>query len=44
VKPALNKKLILAGGVFMGLFLGILIAFIKEFSKSLDWNDIKSKK
>ena len=44
VKPALNKKLVLAGGIFAGLFLGVLIAFIKEFSKSLDWNDIKSKK
>ena len=44
VKPALNKKLVLAGGIFTGLFLGVLIAFIKEFSKSLDWNDIKSKK
>lgn len=44
VKPALNKKLVLAGGIFSGLFLGVLIAFIKEFSKSLDWNDIKSKK
>ena len=43
VKPALNKKLVLAGGIFAGLFLGILIAFIKEFSKSLDWKDIKSK-
>ena len=44
VKPALNKKFVLAGGIFAGLFLGVLIAFIKEFSKSLDWNDIKSKK
>ena len=44
VKPSLNKKLVLAGGIFSGLFLGVLIAFIKEFSKSLDWNDIKSKK
>ena len=43
VKPALNKKFVLAGGIFAGLFLGILIAFIKEFSKSLDWKDIKSK-
>ena len=44
VKPALNKKLVLAGGIFAGLFLGVLIAFIKEFSKSLDGTDIKSKK
>ena len=42
-KPALNKKLVIAGSLFLGLFLGILIAFIKEFSKSLDWKDIKSK-
>lgn len=41
---ALNKKLVLAGSLFMGFFLGILISFIKEFSRTLDWEDIKSKK
>ena len=40
-KPALSKKLVIAGSLFLGLFLGILIAFIKEFSTTLDWNDIK---
>lgn len=41
--PALSKKLILAGALFMGLFLGALAAFFKEFSKALDWNNIKGK-
>ena len=44
VKPALNKKLILAGGVFMGLFLGILIAFAKEFSFINVFKDFKKRK
>ena len=41
-KPALNKKLVLVGGFVLGVFLGVLIAFIKEFSKTMDWNSIKS--
>ena len=43
-KPALNKKLVIAGSLFLGLFLGILIAFMKEFSTTLDWEDIKKRK
>lgn len=43
-KPALNKKLVIAGSLFLGLFLGILIAFAKEFSHTLDWKDIKKRK
>ena len=43
-KPALNKKLVIAGSLFLGLFLGILIAFAKEFSTTLDWEDIKKRK
>ena len=43
-KPALNKKLVVAGSLFLGLFLGILIAFAKEFSHTLDWKDIKKRK
>lgn len=42
-KPALNKKIVLAGGILLGLFLGIFLAFIKEFSKTLDWKEIKKK-
>ena len=42
-KPALSKKIILAGALFLGLFLGVFAAFIKEFSKTLDWNEIKDK-
>ncbi|RRD40889.1 lipopolysaccharide biosynthesis protein [Leptotrichia sp. OH3620_COT-345] len=42
-KPALSKKIILIGALFLGLFLGIFIAFVKEFSKTLDWKEIKSK-
>lgn len=40
-KPALNKKVILAGGLVLGVVMGIFIAFIKEFSKTLDWKNIK---
>lgn len=43
IGPALNKKIVLAGGLFTGLFLGILVAFFKEFSKTLDWKYIKDK-
>ena len=43
-KPALNKKLVIAGALFLGLLLGILIAFIKEFSTTLDWEDIKKRR
>lgn len=42
-KPALSKKIILAGSLFLGLFLGIFAAFIKEYSKTLDWKEIKNK-
>ena len=34
-KPAMNKKLVIAFALLMGLFLGMLIAIIKEFSKTL---------
>ncbi len=40
-KPAHNKKLVLVGLVLLGLSFGVLIAFVKEFIKSLDWNNIK---
>lgn len=43
-KPALNKKIVLAGAFVFGIFLGIFLAFVKEFSKTLDWKDIKNKK
>lgn len=43
-KPSLNKKLVLAAALFVGLFLGIFAAFVKDFSNTLDWKDIKSKK
>ena len=43
-KPSLNKKLVIAGSLFLGIFLGILIAFMKEFSTTLDWEDIKKRK
>ena len=43
-KPSLNKKLVIAGSLFLGIFLGILIAFMKEFSTTLDWDDIKKRK
>lgn len=43
-KPALNKKLVLAASLFVGLFLGIFAAFIKEYSNTLDWKEIKEKK
>lgn len=40
-KPAINKKLVLVLAVFMGLFLGSLLAIIKEFSKTLNFKNIK---
>ena len=40
-KPAMNKKLVLAFALLMGLFLGMLIAIIKEFSKTLDLKVLK---
>lgn len=40
-KSTLNKKVVLVGAVFLGLFFGILVAFIKEFSKTIDWKEIK---
>lgn len=40
-KPALNKKLVLAGGFILGIFLGILIALLRSFSKTLNWEEIK---
>ena len=41
-KPSLNKKFVLVGGFIFGVFLGIFISFVKEFSKTLDWKNIKS--
>ena len=40
-KPAMNKKLVIAFALLMGLFLGVLIAIIKEFSKTLDLKSLK---
>ena len=40
-KPAMNKKLVIAFALLMGLFLGMLIAIIKEFSKTLDLKALK---
>ena len=40
-KPAMNKKLVIAFALLMGLFLGMLIATIKEFSKTLDLKSLK---
>lgn len=40
-KPALNKKLVLAGGFIFGIFLGIFIALLRSFSKTLNWEEIK---
>ena len=40
-KPAMNKKLVIAFALLMGLFLGMLIAIIKEFSKTLDLKTLK---
>ena len=40
-KPAMNKKLVIAFALLMGLFLGMLIATIKEFSKTLDLKTLK---
>ena len=40
-KPALNKKLVLAGGFIFGILLGIFIALLKSFSKTLNWQEIK---
>ena len=40
-KPAMNKKLVIAFALLMGLFLGMLIAIIKEFSKTLDLKVLK---
>ena len=40
-KPAMNKKLVIAFALLMGLFLGMLIAIIKEFSKTLDLKSLK---
>ena len=40
-KPAMNKKLVIAFALLMGLFLGVLIAIIKEFSKTLDLKALK---
>ena len=42
-KPAMNKKLVVAFALLMGLFLGILIAIIKEFSKTLDLKSLKNR-
>ncbi len=42
-KPAINKKIVLVAAIFLGFFLGVFIAFVKEFSKTLDWKNIKSK-
>lgn len=40
-KASKNKKLILVLSLFLGLALGILSAFIKEFLKTVNWKDIK---
>ena len=40
-KPAMNKKLVIAFALLMGLFLGMLIAIIKEFSKTLVLKSLK---
>ena len=40
-KPAKNKKIILVLSAFLGLAFGILIAFIKEFFKTINWKDIR---
>ena len=40
-KPAKNKKIILVLSAFLGLAFGILIAFIKEFIKTINWKDIR---
>ena len=40
-KPAMNKKLVIAFALLMGLLLGMLIAIIKEFSKTLDLKSLK---
>ena len=42
-KPAINKKIVLVAAIFLGFLLGTFIAFVKEFSKTLDWKNIKSK-
>ena len=42
-KPAMNKKLVVAFALLMGLFLGMLIAIIKEFSKTLDLKSLKNR-
>lgn len=36
-----NKKLVLALSLFLGIALGILISFIKEFLKTINWKEIK---
>ena len=36
-----NKKLILVLSLFLGLALGVLTAFIKEFIKTINWKEIK---
>ena len=43
IAKAMNKKLVVAFALLMGLFLGILIAIIKEFSKTLDLKSLKNK-
>lgn len=40
-KSAKNKKIILALSAFLGMALGVLIAFIKEFIKTINWKEIK---
>ena len=42
-KPAINKKIVLVAAIFLGFLLGTFIAFVREFSKTLDWKNIKSK-
>lgn len=42
-KNAVNKKLIVAVGTLLGIFLSIFISFSKEFLKSLNWENIKNK-
>ena len=40
-KASKNKKLILVLSSFLGLALGVLAAFIREFMKTINWKDIK---
>ena len=40
-KSAKNKKIILVFSAFLGIALGVLIAFIKEFVKTINWKEIK---